>query len=146
RDGGMGSEALLLGRKTYAGVGAAWPSREGEFADKLNSMTKYVVPSAMSDPEWTNSHVIAPDGDLAASIAQVRQQVAGTILVNGSVRLVRALLAHGLVDELRLMVYPTILGAGLRLWDERTPAPSDLQLVESRPAGQTLILRYTPAV
>jgi dihydrofolate reductase len=140
----MAAEALLLGRTTYEGFAAAWPSREGEFADKFNGMPKYVVSRTLSDPEWTNSHVLSPDGDLAASIARVKDDVAGDVLVNGSVQLVRALVEQGLVDELRLMVFPTVLGAGLRLFDA-TASPADLKLVESRPAGDTLILIYRPA-
>jgi dihydrofolate reductase len=137
----MAADALLLGRTTYEGFADAWPSREGEFADKFNTMAKYVVSSTLRHPEWSNSHVI--DGDLAARVAEVKQAVEGDVLVNGSVQLVRELLDKGLVDELRLMVFPTVLGAGERLFGD-TGEPRGLELVESRPAGQTFILVYRP--
>src|SRR4029453_3833667 len=97
------SEALLLGRKTYEGFAAAWPSREGEFADKFNNMPKYVVSSTLKDPEWRNSTVL--DGDLAEQVAKLTQEVEGDIVVHGSAQLVQALVEHGLIDELRLMVF-----------------------------------------
>src|SRR4051794_37709581 len=114
----MAAGALLLGRTTYEGFAAAWPSREGEFADKFNGMAKYVVSGTLSDPEWNNTHVVAADGDVAATVGRLRDEVAGDLLVSGSVRLVRALIELGLVDELRLMVFPTVLGAGLRLFGD----------------------------
>lgn len=137
----MASEALLLGRVTYEGFAAAWPSREGEFADKFNTMPKYVVSSTLRDPEWSNSTVIG--GDVAAGVSRLKQEIGGDILVNGSVRLVEALVGHRLVDELRLMVFPTVLGAGRRLFGA-TGAEQSLRLTESRPAGETLILVYEP--
>src|SRR5881396_4348760 len=110
----MDSDALLLGRVTYEGFAAAWPSREGEFADKFNAMPKYVVSSTLESPAWTNSTVI--DGDLAEEVSKLKQQYDGDIVVHGSAQLAQALLDQDLVDELRLMVFPVVLGAGRRLF------------------------------
>ena len=112
----MGSAALLLGRKTYEGFADAWPSREGEFADKFNNMPKYVVSSTLKDPDWTNTTVL--DGDVAESVAKLRDEVDGDIVVHGSAQLTQALIDDGLVDELRLMVFPVVLGSGKRLFGE----------------------------
>src|SRR4051812_14246169 len=101
----METDALLLGRKTYEGFAEAWPAREGEFADKFNEMPKYVVSSSMGEAEWTNSTVIAGD-DLAAEVAKLKQSHEGDVVVHGSATLAQALLDQGLVDELRLMVFP----------------------------------------
>ena len=137
------SDALLLGRVTYEGFAAAWPSRDGEFADKFNSMPKYVVSSTLNDPSWNNSTVL--DGDLAEEVAKLKEQVDGDIVVHGSVRLVQALLEHGLVDELRLMVYPVVLGDGKRLFGE-TSDKKPLRLVDSKIVGDGVaILVYQPA-
>src|SRR4051812_13122692 len=105
----MSAAALLLGRVTYQGFADAWPSREGEFADLFNSMPKYVVSSTLKDPEWTNTTVL--DGDLVEAVRRVRDAADGDVVVHGSAQLVQALIAHELVDELRLMVFPVILGA-----------------------------------
>jgi len=137
------SDALLLGRTTYEGFAAAWPSRSGDpFSEKFNSMPKYVVSSTLEDPEWNNSTVLT--GDLSAAVTELREQFDGDILVNGSVQLARELGELGLVDEYRLMVFPTVLGGGKRLFGE-TAATEPLRLTESRPAGETLILIYEPA-
>ena len=136
------SEALLLGRTTYEGFATAWPSREGEFADKFNNMPKYVVSTTLRDPEWNNSTVI--EGDVAEAVADLKREVEGDILINGSVQLVQTLVEDDLIDEYRLMVYPTILGAGKRLFGETSDAAA-LRLVEAKPAGETLILIYEPA-
>jgi dihydrofolate reductase len=138
----MAARALLLGRVTYEGFAAAWPSRTGEFADKFNAMPKYVVSTTLAEPGWSNSTVIG--ADVAAAVAQLKLDVDGDILVNGSIALIATLLEHDLVDEWRLMVYPTVLGAGKRLFAE-TPAPSVLRLTGARPAGETIILTYVPA-
>jgi dihydrofolate reductase len=138
----MASEVLLLGRVTYEGFAKAWPSRSGDFADKFNGMPKYVVSATLKDPEWNNSTVI--DGDVAEGVARLRQDVDGDILVNGSVQLVQTLMEHDLVDEYRLMVFPTILGAGKRLFGETGEAAA-LRLVDAKPAGETLILIYEPS-
>ena len=107
-DEALDAEALLLGRVTYEGFAAAWPSRDGEFADKFNSMPKYVVSSTLEDPEWNNSTVLR--GDLAEEVSKLKQEQDGDIVVHGSARLVQALLEHDLVDELRLMVFPSSSG------------------------------------
>jgi dihydrofolate reductase len=109
-----GSEALLLGRRTYEGFADSWPSREGEFADKFNSMPKYVVSSTLESPEWTNTTVL--DGDVAESVAGLKQEIDGDIVVHGSVQLVQELLEQELVDALHLMVFPLVLGDGKRLF------------------------------
>jgi dihydrofolate reductase len=137
----MASDSLLLGRTTYEGFADAWPSREGEFADKFNNMQKYVVSTTMDSADWNNSVLIKDD--VAGEVAKLRDQGDGDILVNGSVRLVETLIEHGLVDELRLMVFPVVLGAGKRLFGD-TGQSASLELLESRPAGETLILIYRP--
>jgi dihydrofolate reductase len=139
----MSSEALLLGRVTYEGFAAAWPSRDGEFADKFNAMPKYVVSSTLTDPEWNNSTVVG--GDVAEGTAKLKQEVDGDIVVHGSVQLVQALLEHDLVDELRLMVYPVVLGAGKRLFDGTTDK-KPFKLVDSKVVGDGVaILTYERA-
>jgi dihydrofolate reductase len=138
----MASEALLLGRVTYEGFAKAWPSRSGEFADKFNAMPKYVVSTTLKDPEWNNSTVMG--GDVAEAVAELKRDLDGEILVNGSVRLVQMLMEHDLIDEYRLMVFPTILGAGKRLFGETADAAA-LRLVEAKPADETLILIYEPS-
>ena len=110
----MASEALLLGRTTFEGFAEAWPAREGAFADKFNEMQKYVVSSTLGEPSWNNSRVIT--GDIAAEIQKLRAAPGGDILVNGSARFVSLLLEHGLIDELRLMLFPVVLGGGKRLF------------------------------
>src|SRR5829696_4119125 len=135
----MSSDALLLGRVTYEGFAAAWPSRTGDFADKFNSMPKYVVSTTLENPDWNNSTVIADD--VPAAIGELRNGEGGNVLVNGSARLVRTLLEHDLVDELRLMVFPVLLGAGKRLFDDGR-APLAFELAEAKPAGETVILVY----
>jgi dihydrofolate reductase len=138
----MASEALLLGRVTYEGFADAWPSREGDFADKFNTMPKYVVSSTLEDPGWTNTTVLK--GDVAEEVSKLRDELEGDIVVHGSVRLVQALIEHGLVDELRLMVYPLVLGTGKRLFGE-TSDKKPLRLVDSRVVGDGVaILNYQP--
>jgi dihydrofolate reductase len=142
-DEAFASDALLLGRKTFEGFAAAWPSRDGEFADKFNSMPKYVVSSTLENPEWNNSTVLG--GDLAEEVAKLKQQHDGDIVVHGSAQLVQSLLEDDLVDELRLMVYPVVLGSGKRLFGE-TSDKKPLRLVESRTVGDGVdILIYQPA-
>jgi dihydrofolate reductase len=139
----MSAEALLLGRVTYEGFAAAWPSREGEFADKFNSMPKYVVSSTLSDPAWSNSTVL--NGDLAREVARLKEEHDGEIVVHGSARLVQALVEQDLVDELRLMVFPVVLGTGKRLFGE-TSDKKPLRLVDSKIVGDGVaILVYEPA-
>jgi dihydrofolate reductase len=139
----MGSDALLLGRKTYEGFAEAWPSRDGEFADKFNSMRKYVVSSTLQSPEWSNSTVLS--GDLVEDVARIRGEHDGDIVVHGSARLVQGLLENDLVDELRLMVFPVVLGSGKRLFGE-TSGKKRLQLTSSKTVGEGVeILIYQPA-
>jgi dihydrofolate reductase len=128
----MDSAALLLGRVTYQGFADAWPSRDGEFADKFNGMPKYVVSSTLDNPEWNNSTVL--NGDLTEEVSKLKQQVDGDIVVHGSAQLVQALLERDLVDELRLMVFPVVLGTGKRLFGE-TSDKKPLRLTESKTVG-----------
>ena len=128
----MASDALLLGRRTYEGFAAAWPTREGEFADKFNSMPKYVVSSTLKDPEWNNTTVL--DGELADEVAKLKEQQDGDIVVHGSAQLVQALIENDLVDELRLMVFPVVLGTGKTLFGE-TSDKKTLQLRDSKIVG-----------
>jgi dihydrofolate reductase len=139
----LASEALLLGRVTYQGFADSWPSREGEFADKFNSMPKYVVSSTLEAPEWNNTSVLR--GDVAAEVANLKQEQTGDIVVHGSAQLVQTLLEHGLVDELRLMVFPVVLGSGKRLFGE-TGDKRPWRLTDSKMVGDGVaILVYQPA-
>ena len=133
----MGSDALLLGRKTYEGFAEAWPSREGEFADKFNTMRKYVVSSTLKDPEWANTTVI--DGDLAEAVERLRAEHEGDVVVHGSAQLSQELLERDLVDELRLMVFPVALGAGKRLFGE-TSDKKGLKLTSSQVVGDGVVI------
>jgi dihydrofolate reductase len=136
------SEALLLGRVTYEGFAEAWPSRDGEFADKFNSMPKYVVSSTLAEPEWNNSTVLK--GDVVEEVRKLKQEQDGDIVVHGSARLVQTLIEHDLVDELRLMVYPVVLGSGKRLFGE-TSDKKPLRLVDSKVVGDGVtIVIYEP--
>lgn len=132
----MAADAQLLGRKTYEGFAKAWPEMEGagEFAEKMNAMPKYVVSSTLTDPSWNNTTVIGLD-----DVAGLKDRYDGDILVAGSGQLVRGLLAHGLVDELRLMIYPVALGAGARLFANDSDRAA-FELVEARQTGSVAIL------
>jgi dihydrofolate reductase len=141
----LSSEALLLGRKTYEGFAAAWPSRTDEvgFADKFNSMPKYVVSSTLENPEWNNTTVLK--GDPVEEVSKLRQRPGGDIVVHGSAQLVQTLLEHDLVDELRLMIYPVVLGTGKRLFGE-TSDKKRLRLTDSKTVGDGItICIYEPA-
>ena len=139
----MQSDALLLGRKTYEGFADAWPQRDGAFADRFNNMPKYVVSSTLTDPEWTNTTVI--DGDLAAEVAKLRDAHDGDIVVHGSAQLAQALLENDLVDEVRLMVFPVVLGRGKRIFGE-TSTKKPLRLSDSKTVGDGVsILVYERA-
>jgi dihydrofolate reductase len=137
------SEALLLGRVTYEAMQAFWPTAEGDYADRLNELPKYVVSSTLTDPPW-NASVLGDDW--LDEVARLRKELAGEILVYGSRRLSQELIGMGLVDELRLQVYPMVLGAGDRLFRE-TQDKLTLRLVESRPFGGGVVnMIYAPAV
>ena len=141
----MQSDALLLGRRTYEGFAEAWPSRTDEmgFAEKMNAMPKYVVSSTLRDPQWSNTTVL--DGDPVEAVAKLREAPGGDIVVHGSAQLAQTLLQHDLVDELRLMVFPVVLGAGKRLFGE-TSDKKPLELVDSRIVGDGVaILVYRPS-
>jgi dihydrofolate reductase len=138
----MQADALLLGRVTYEGFAAAWPSREGEFADKFNSMPKYVVSSTLDDPEWSNSTVIR--GDVADEVRKLKDEFDGELQVAGSAQLVQELIENDLVDELRLMVFPVVLGSGKRLFG--ASGKKALRLTDSKMVGDGVaILIYEPA-
>lgn len=138
----LGSEALLLGRVTYQGFAAAWPSMTGEFADKFNSMPKYVVSSTIENAEWNNSTVLR--GDVVEEISKLRHELSGNIVVHGSAMLVQTLIEHDLVNELHLMVFPVVLGTGKRLFGD-TSDKKPLRLVNSMTVGDGIaILIYEP--
>jgi dihydrofolate reductase len=140
----MASDALLLGRVTYEGFADAWPSRDGEFADKFNTMPKYVVSSTLENPTWTNSTVINGE-DLADAVARLKDEHSGDVVVHGSVQLTQALIEQDLVDELRLMVFPVVIGTGKRLFGE-TSDKKPLKLAESKTVGDGVaILTYRRA-
>jgi dihydrofolate reductase len=138
------TDVLLIGRVTYESFAGAWPSREGEFADKFNTMPKYVVSSTLEDPEWNNTTVL--EGNAAEAAAKLKAETDGIVQVPGSLRLVQELLENDLVDELHLMVFPVVLGTGRRLFGE-TSDKSDWQLIEARSVGPdgVLVLIYERA-
>ena len=139
----MRTDALLLGRRTFEGFAAAWPSRSGEFADKFNNMRKYLVSSTLTDPDWNNTVVL--EGDPAEAVRKLKDQSEELIGVHGSARLAQMLLDADLVDELRLMVFPIVLGKGKRLWGE-TSDKKALKLTDSRTVGDGVsILVYERA-
>jgi dihydrofolate reductase len=133
----LGSQAVLLGRRTYEFFAARWPSRDGALADRLNSMPKYVVSSTLQDPKWTNSTVLA--GDVVNAVGKLKQELAGDIVSFGSFQLGRTLMEHDLLDELRLMIYPVVLGAGERLFGQ-TSGKKPLRLLSTRTVGDGLAL------
>ena len=139
------SDAQLLGRVTYEGFAKAWPTMEGtgEFGEKMNSMPKFVVSTTLESPEWENTTVL--DGDLAEEVGRLKEQFDGDILVAGSAQLVQSLLEHDLVDELRLMVFPVVLGSGKRLFGDSSDK-KPLQLADSKTVGDGIaILTYRRA-
>jgi dihydrofolate reductase len=139
----MSAAALLLGRVTYQGFADAWPSRTDEFgfADKMNSMPKYVVSTTLDRGEWNNTTVIR--GDVPNEVRRIKQEVEGDILINGSGQLMQTLMEHDLIDEYRLMVFPVVLGAGRHLFADAGKA-SPLRVVDTQKAGECLILIYHP--
>ena len=139
------AEAQLLGRVTYEGFAAAWPAMEdgAGFAEKMNSMPKYVVSSTLQEASWENTTILA--GELAGEVARLHREIDGTILVAGSAQLVQGLLEHGLVDELRLMVFPVLLGEGKRLFGD-VSEKKPLRLTDSKTLGDGIaLLTYEPA-
>jgi len=140
-DEALDAEALLLGRVTYEGFAAAWPSREGDFADKFNTMPKYVVSSTLDSPDWNNTTVLK--GDAVQEATKLKDEFDGVIQVPGSLRLVQALMEADLVDQLNLMVFPVALGTGRRLFAEMDER-KDWKLSESRPVGPdgVIVLTY----
>jgi dihydrofolate reductase len=133
------AEALLLGRVTYEGFAAAWPSMEDPagFADKMNSMPKYVVSSTLENPEWNNSTVLK--GDLAEEVGKLNREIDGVILVGGSAQLAQSLIELDLVDEVRLMVFPVVLGSGKRLFGEASDKRT-LRLADSKTVGDGIVI------
>src|SRR3954466_4865209 len=139
-DEALGAEAFLLGRRSYEWLAARWPSRSGELADRLNSLPKYVVSSTLEDPDWNNSTVLK--GDVVDEVSKLKQELDGEIVVPASYQLGRTLIEHDLVDELRLVVFPVVLGAGERLFDE-TSDKKPMRLVDTKTIGDGLVfLRY----
>jgi dihydrofolate reductase len=138
-DEAMDAEAQLMGRRTYEFLAGRWPSRSGELADRLNDMPKYVVSSTLKDPDWNNSTVIG--GDVMQEVAKLKEELEGEVVVAGSIRLGRALMENDLVDELRLMVYPVVLGAGERLFGE-TSDQMPVRLLETRTVDDLAYLTY----
>ena len=131
----LGAQALLLGRRSDEWFATRWNGRTGEWADKLNTMPKYVVSSTSESPRWNNATVVT--GDVVAEIAKLKQEIDGEILVYASYRLVRTLMGHDLVDELRLVVFPVVLGAGNRLFDD-IGDKRPLRLLGTRTVGEGL--------
>jgi dihydrofolate reductase len=139
----MEADTLLLGRTTYQGFAEAWPSRTGDFADKMNNMPKVVVSTTLKDPKWNNTRVLS--ANVAEELSRLRSTSKGDIVVAGSRQLVQTLMNHGLVDEYRLMVFPVVLGDGKRLFPEGN-ATAPMELIKSQPVGDgVLILVYHPA-
>jgi dihydrofolate reductase len=142
-DRALETEALLLGRRSYEFFAARWPLRSGELADKLNSVPKYVVSSTLAEPDWNNSTVLT--GDVVSAVSELKQELDGQIVVLGSAQLARTLLEHDLVEELRLLIYPVLLGAGARLFGE-TSDKTPVRLVGTQTVGDGIaILTYVRA-
>jgi dihydrofolate reductase len=139
------TEALLLGRVTYEGFAQAWPERSGdEFSDTFNSMPKYVVSTTLENPAWTNSHVIGANGDLAAAIGALKDRHERDIFIHGSGTLANSLLRQGLIDEVRLMVHPIVVGKGRRFFEDETRIPA-LNLVDATTwDGGIALMTYRP--
>ena len=138
----LGTEALLLGRRSYEFFAALWPSRSGELADRLNSLPKYIVSSTLEDPDWNNSTVLK--GDVVEEVSKLKQELNGEIVVPASFQLLHTLIEHDLVDELRLMIIPVVLGAGERLFGESSDK-KPMRLVDSQTIDNGVaFLTYEP--
>jgi len=135
-DEALRAEAWLLGRRSYEFFGVRWQPRSGELADRLNSMPKYVVSSTLEDPQWTNSRVLK--GDAVTEVSKLKQELDGEIVVPASYQLARTLIEHDLVDELRLVVFPVVLGAGERLFGE-TMDKKSMRLLDTKTIGDGLV-------
>jgi dihydrofolate reductase len=140
-DEALGAEAMLLGRRSYEFLAARWPSRSGPLADRLNSLPKYVVSSTLEAPGWNNTTVLK--GDVIDEVSKLKQMIDGEILVAASFQLWHALMEHNLVDELRLMIYPVVLGAGERLFRE-TSDKKPMRLASTRTVDDLALLIYEP--
>jgi dihydrofolate reductase len=141
-DEALGAEAWLLGRRSYEFFASRWQHRTGALADRLNSLSKYVVSSTLRDPDWNNTTVLT--GDVVSEASKLKEHVAGDIVVPASFQLLRTLIQHDLVDEIRLMVFPVVLGDGARLFGE-TSDMKPLRLVASRTIDdQIASLTYQP--
>jgi dihydrofolate reductase len=139
-DEALGTEALLMGRRTYEWFAARWPSRSGELANRLNSLSKYVVSSTLEHPQWNNSTVLR--GDVLDEVSKLKDELNGEIVIPASFRIVRTLMEHHLVDELRLKIFPVVLGAGERLFGE-TSGKQAMRLVDVRTLdGDTAFVTY----
>ena len=139
-DEALGAEALLLGRRSYEWLSARWPSRSGALADRLNSLPKYVVSSTLEDPDWNNSTVLK--GDVVEAVSMLKHQLDGELVVPASFQLVRTLMEHDLVDELRLKIFPVVLGDGERLFGE-TSDKKAMRLVDTHTVeGDVVVLTY----
>jgi dihydrofolate reductase len=138
-DEALGAEAHLLGRRSFEFLAARWPFRSGELADRLNSMPKYVVSSTLENPKWNNTTVLK--GDVVTEVSKLKQELSGEIVVVASFQLVRPLIEHDLVDEVRLMVYPVVLGAGEHLFGETTDKKS-MRLAKVEAVGDLAHLIY----
>ena len=134
-DEALGAEAFLLGRRTDEWLAARWMSRSGPWADRLNSMPKYVVSATLDEPKWTNSTVLK--GNVVDEVSKLKQELAGEIIVAGSIHLAHSLMEHDLADELRLFFYPVVLGAGERLFNG-TSDKKPVRLIETRTLGAGL--------
>ena len=141
-DEALGTEAMLLGRRTYEFLAARWPSRTGALADRLNGKPKYVVSSTLQAPAWNNTTVLK--GDVVSEASRLKEQVTGDIIVAGSFQLLHPLLEHDLVDELRLMIYPVVLGIGKRLFSETSDKKPMRLLGNKTVAGDLVLLTYEP--
>jgi dihydrofolate reductase len=141
-DEARGAEALLLGRRSYEFLAARWQPRRGDLADRLNSLPKYIVSSTLEDPDWNNSTVLK--GDVVNEVSKLKQEVTGDIVVYASFQLLCTLIEHNLVDELRLMIYPVVLGAGQRIFGEISDKKF-MRLVDTRSLGDDIaFLTYEP--
>jgi dihydrofolate reductase len=139
----LATEALLLGRRTYEWFAARWPSRSGELADRLNSLPKYVVSSTLDDLAWTNSTVLK--GDPVTEVEKLKHELSGEIQVAASFRLVHTLMEHDLIDELRVKIFPAVLGAGERLFGKSTDKKAVRLLGARTIEGGVVVLTYEPA-